>query len=87
MFELVIGELDHILERFEEKEAPLEKQIAKMMLEASGDSELKNRIDELGNTIGQLRNPKAKSPSSKQKSQAEIGAFLNRVSHEVEVRP
>ncbi|WP_081667046.1 DEAD/DEAH box helicase [Paenibacillus pinihumi] len=87
LFELVIGELDHILERFEEKEAPLEKQIAKMMLEASGDSELKNRIDELGNTIGQLRNPKAKSPSSKQKSQAEIGAFLNRVSHEVEVRP
>jgi len=55
LFELVIGELDHILERFEKKET-LEQRLARVMLESGGNSEkLREQINDLGNSLTQIR--------------------------------
>ncbi|RXZ78785.1 DEAD/DEAH box helicase [Paenibacillaceae bacterium] len=81
LFELVIGELDHILERFDKGEQ-IEKQIAQMMLESSGQGDLQNRFAHLGNRIGQIRNT-----SDNNKTNAPFDALLNGISDNVEVRP
>ncbi|XEC93038.1 DEAD/DEAH box helicase [Paenibacillus tarimensis] len=88
LFELVIGELDHILERLEKDEQPLEKQIARMMLESAGQEELRSRMNQLGRSIGQLREelPENSRISGKSEPSPEIGAILDAVSHTVEVR-
>ncbi len=85
LFELVIGELDHILERFEKEEQPLEQRLAKMMLEARGDADLKHQIDTLGSTLGQ----KLQGDGAKQSDSTEmpIGAILGNLGTTVEVRP
>ena len=51
LFELVIGELDHILERFEKKET-LEQRLARVLLE-SGDNRRSSseQINDLGNSL------------------------------------
>lgn len=50
MFEMVIGQLDVILERFEKKES-LEKSIYKILLESQDDQEIASRVDSLGRSI------------------------------------
>ncbi|MWC29311.1 DEAD/DEAH box helicase [Paenibacillus sp. MMS18-CY102] len=55
LFELVIGELDHILERFEKQELSMEQQIARMVAESGDGSELRQRIDGLGSSISRIR--------------------------------
>ncbi|GIO15556.1 helicase [Cohnella xylanilytica] len=50
MFEMVIGELGEILERLE-KEEPLERKLAKLVLEADDPGELRKRIDGLGDSL------------------------------------
>lgn len=55
LFELVIGELDHILERFEKQELSLEQQIAQMVAESGNVSELQHRIDGLGSSLSRIR--------------------------------
>ncbi|MDG0789984.1 DEAD/DEAH box helicase [Cohnella ginsengisoli] len=50
MFETVIGELDEIVERMEREES-LEKRLAKMMLDAKDEGELRSRIDGLGESL------------------------------------
>lgn len=55
LFELVIGELDHILERFEKKDGSLEQKLARAMLEAGNTSDLRKRIDDLGNSISRIK--------------------------------
>lgn len=89
LFELVIGELDHILERFEKEEQPLEKTIARMMLESTGDMELKARFEQLGSSLDGLRKdqPQSDQETDKRNTQAAIGALLEKMSQEVEVRP
>lgn len=54
MFEMVIGGLDVILERFEKKES-LEKSLYKIILEAGNDEELRNKVDHLGQSISDLK--------------------------------
>lgn len=54
MFEMVIGELDTILERFDKKTS-LETSLFKMAMEARSDDELRSRLDELGETFRELR--------------------------------
>jgi superfamily II DNA/RNA helicase len=54
MFEMVIGELDTILERFDKKTS-LETSLFKMAMEARSDDELRTRIDDLGKTFRELR--------------------------------
>ncbi|SET03640.1 DEAD/DEAH box helicase [Paenibacillus sp. NFR01] len=53
MFEMVIGGLDVILERFEAKES-LEKSLYKIMLEASSDDELRSGLDRIGDSLSEL---------------------------------
>ncbi|MBW7474330.1 DEAD/DEAH box helicase [Paenibacillus oenotherae] len=55
LFELVIGELDHILERFEKKDGSIEQKLARAMLEAGNSSELRKRIDDLGESISRVK--------------------------------
>ncbi|WP_081957348.1 SNF2-related protein [Paenibacillus sp. FSL R7-0273] len=53
MFEMVIGGLDVILERFEQKES-LEKSLYKIMLEARSDEELRSSLDDIGESLSEL---------------------------------
>ncbi|ASA20721.1 DEAD/DEAH box helicase [Paenibacillus donghaensis] len=53
MFEMVIGGLDVILERFEKKES-LEKSLIKIMLEAKSDEELRSGLDHIGESLTEL---------------------------------
>lgn len=55
LFETVIGELDAILERFEQ-DASFESSLFKMFLESGSETELKARIDELGQSFHQAIN-------------------------------
>lgn len=55
MFEMVIGQLDVILERFEKKES-LEKSIYKILLESQDDQEIASRVDSLGRSIHSIKN-------------------------------
>lgn len=50
MFELVIGELDEIIEQLE-KEEPLERLIAQMVLESADGNELRKRMDGIGDKL------------------------------------
>ncbi len=54
MFEMVIGELEDIIRTFEREET-LEQRLARMILEAEGDDDLRSRIDRLGDAIADLR--------------------------------
>ncbi|GAA0133900.1 SNF2-related protein [Paenibacillus sp. YSY-4.3] len=62
MFELVIGGLDVILERFE-KEHSLEKSIYKILLESQNDEEISSRVASLGNSLHQIKAELGKEPS------------------------
>ncbi|MEK4479964.1 SNF2-related protein [Paenibacillus sp. FSL R5-0876] len=53
MFEMVIGGLDVILERFEKKES-LEKSLYKIMLESRSDEELRHELDHIGESLSEL---------------------------------
>jgi SNF2 family DNA or RNA helicase len=53
MFEMVIGGLDVILERFEQKES-LEKSLYKIVLEARSDEELRSELDHIGDSLSEL---------------------------------
>jgi SNF2 family DNA or RNA helicase len=55
LFELVIGELDHILERFEKGDGSLEQRLARMLLEAGNEAELKKKINHLGTSLSRIR--------------------------------
>ncbi|XOK63465.1 DEAD/DEAH box helicase [Paenibacillus elgii] len=50
MFELVIGELDTILERFEKKTS-LESHLAKMILSSRSQEDIRRQLDELGRSF------------------------------------
>ncbi|ULL14710.1 ATP-dependent helicase [Paenibacillus sp. H1-7] len=54
MFELVIGELDTILERFEQTHS-LEKQLAQMILSSKNEDEIRRQMDDLGRSFSEIR--------------------------------
>lgn len=54
LFETVIGGLDVILERFEKKTA-LESQLLRMVVEARDETDMRNRLDELGRSFHLVR--------------------------------
>jgi SNF2 family DNA or RNA helicase len=54
MFELVIGELDTILERFEKKTS-LESHLAKLILTSRSEADIRQQMDELGRTFYEVR--------------------------------
>ncbi|MBP1972812.1 SNF2 family DNA or RNA helicase [Cohnella thailandensis] len=55
MFEMVIGDLDEIVERME-KEESLERKLARMVLESSDASDLRKKIDGLGDSLLDAKN-------------------------------
>ncbi|MFC4304300.1 DEAD/DEAH box helicase [Cohnella boryungensis] len=55
MFELVIGELDEIIQLFEQDES-LEKRLAQLVLETADGEELRRKIDGLGDTLMETKN-------------------------------
>lgn len=86
LFELVIGELDHILERFEKGDGSLEQKLAKVLLEAGNDTDLKQQLSQLGSSLSRIRdevqtgkNPYAAGP--------ELLVKLDSLGQTVEVRP
>src|SRR6185295_15747135 len=85
LFELVIGELDEILEKFEKQEQSLEKQIAKAMLESSGNRELSSRFQQLGHSLSHVREEQ-RYESNRRNDQA-FKPLLDSVSQPVEVKP
>ncbi|MNZ95753.1 ATP-dependent helicase HepA [compost metagenome] len=86
MFELVIGELDHILERFEKGDGSLEKRLAKLMLEAGSDTALKEQISQLGSSLTSIRN-EVQAGGSLQEAAADLMVKLDALGESVEVRP
>lgn len=54
MFEMVIGHLDVILERFE-KQHSLEKSIYKILLESGSEAEIASRVETLGRTFRSIK--------------------------------
>ncbi|KZE72778.1 ATP-dependent helicase [Paenibacillus elgii] len=54
MFELVIGELDTILERFEKKTS-LESHLAKLILSSRSQEDIRRQLDELGRSFTDVR--------------------------------
>lgn len=65
LFELVIGGLDHILEKFEKGEGSLEQKLAKMLIESGGNEQiLQEQINSLGSTIVKLRDEVEAEPMS-----------------------
>ncbi|KEQ24968.1 DEAD/DEAH box helicase [Paenibacillus tyrfis] len=54
MFELVIGELDTILERFEKKTS-LESHLAKLILSSRSQEDIRRQLDELGRSFTVVR--------------------------------
>ena len=85
LFELVIGELDEILERFEKQDQSLEKQIAKAMLESSGQRELNSRFRQLGHSLSNVR-AEQQDWRSQQDGQP-FQPLLDAISQPVEVKP
>ncbi|MNZ80522.1 hypothetical protein D3C78_991580 [compost metagenome] len=58
MFEMVIGQLDVILERFEKNsslEKNLEKSIYKIILESATDEEIASKVDSLGQSLSSIQ--------------------------------
>jgi len=54
MFEMVIGELEAILEKWE-GDTPLETRLSQILLEARDDQEIRRRLDELGDSFHAVR--------------------------------
>ncbi|MGN7355804.1 DEAD/DEAH box helicase [Paenibacillus sp. SAF-054] len=54
MFEMVIGGLDVILERFEKQES-LEKSLYKLFLESGSNEEIRQKVSTLGQTLDQIK--------------------------------
>lgn len=67
MFEMVIGGLDVILERFEKKES-IEKSLYKIMLESESDDEIRNRLSSLGDSLHHIKQDLEHESSAKEET-------------------
>lgn len=86
LFELVIGELDHILEKLEKTDGSLEQRLARLLLEAGNDTELKQKINHLGSSISRIRDEviSSEDPLS---GGPELVVNLDSLGQKVEIRP
>lgn len=74
MFEMVVGGLDTILERFE-KSASLESSLFKVWAEAKSDTDIKRHLDRLGSSFRTIR----EQVEHELQEKAGLGAMLNAV--------
>jgi hypothetical protein len=78
MFELVIGGLDTILERFEKKTS-LESSLFKMWAEAKTEDEIRRQLDQMGSSFRTVRD----EVEHERGERAPIRAILNAVGQSV----
>ena len=81
MFELVIGELDTILERFEQSSS-LEKHLAQVLFSSSGDEDIRRQMDELGRSFSTIRS-EVERDSQNQGDKIRMNAMLDAVGQTV----
>jgi hypothetical protein len=74
MFEMVIGGLDTILERFEKKTS-LESSLFKMWAESKSEQDMRVSLDRLGDSFRSIRD----EVEHEREQKAHIGAILNAV--------
>lgn len=86
LFELVIGELDHILERFEGG-ITLEQKLAKALLESGSDQDLQHHLQSLGNSLSQIRNEVKSSGRNPYSPVPDLLIKTDRLGASVEVNP
>lgn len=89
MFELVIGGLDSILERFE-KNTSLEANLYKIILESNNETEIRYQFDQLGQAFRQVKEQYEVDTIGMEHEMLPIGAILNAVGQTItprEVRP
>jgi SNF2 family DNA or RNA helicase len=87
MFEMVIGGLDTILERIEKKNSSLESRLLKMVLESRDDSEVRNRLDELGREFHTVREEVEHEVDDQTAAAAFAARAMSGTGIQVEVRP
>lgn len=86
LFELVIGELDHILEKLEGGES-LEQQLAKVLLESGNDQDLKRQLNSLGSSISQIRHAVKSSGTNPYSAGPDLLVKMDKLGQTVEVEP
>jgi SNF2 family DNA or RNA helicase len=86
LFELVIGELDHILEKLEGG-GTMEQRLAKMLLESGNEQELQQNLRELGSSLSQLTSEAQSSdmPLKSKSQKPDVVLNLDRLGATVEV--
>ncbi|MBH5316954.1 DEAD/DEAH box helicase [Paenibacillus sp. GSMTC-2017] len=85
LFELVIGELDHILERFEGGDS-IEKRLARALLESGDDRDLEKQLNQLGSSLSQVRD-EVKSTTNPLSAGPELLIKVDQLGQTVEVKP
>ncbi|WP_199619646.1 DEAD/DEAH box helicase [Paenibacillus alkalitolerans] len=87
MFELVIGEVDTIVERFERKSNSLESSLLKIVLESKDDNDLRERMNRLSSSFHSMSDEEdgdeLDAGSAKVQRRARIGAIIDGVSRTV----
>jgi hypothetical protein len=83
MFEMAIGKLDTILERFDKKKS-LETSLFRMAMEARSNEELHRQVDQLGDSLFEVQAELENEPDPTIGLSAILGSSLG---HTVEVRP
>lgn len=86
MFELVIGELDTILERFEKKTS-LESHIAKMILESKNEDDMRRQVNRLAQSISDIRSEVEREATHASRIGAVLDAVGREIPGEAEVKP
>jgi Superfamily II DNA/RNA helicases, SNF2 family len=87
LFELVIGELDHILEKFDKGDS-IEQQLARALLASGGnEAELQRQLKELGSSINELRSEALTGKTNRYAAGGGMPVRLDKLGETVEMGP
>ncbi|MGZ9585994.1 DEAD/DEAH box helicase [Paenibacillus marinisediminis] len=82
MFEMVIGRLDMILERFEQQDS-FEKSLSRILLEADNEDDIQTQLHSLGHSLNSIRNELHEEVNAEEGDNA-LQAFINRFGSQAE---
>lgn len=84
MFEMVIGSLDMILERFDQQQ-DFEKSLSRILLEAEDEEEVRQRLESVGHSINTIRESIHEELEGKQHpSEQDLHSFMERFSKQAD---
>lgn len=85
MFEMVIGSLDMILERFDQQQ-DFEKSLSRILLEAEDEEEVRHQLDSFGQSLNSIRESVQEEYSSEQThhSKQDLHSFMERFSEQAD---